>query len=121
MKYQNYHKTNAKRHQIQKIQQQKDRRLLFLHHICHQRVRFAHNKCKLWKVIGKKAGKDRLLLPWVGEAPILTIQPIDDQVDEDIDDLDDEPDANSGISSISGKIVQVIYCVIIPGEQATLR
>ena len=44
-----------------------------------------------------------MLLPWVGEAPILTIQPIDDQVDEDIDDLDDEPDANSGISSISGK------------------
>ena len=54
------------------------------------------------KVIGKKSGKDRLLLPWVGEAPILTIEPIDDQIDDDIEDLDDDPDANSGISSISG-------------------
>ena len=43
-----------------------------------------------------------MLLPWVGEAPILTIEPIDDQIDDDIEDLDDEPDANSGISSISG-------------------
>ena len=44
-----------------------------------------------------------MLLPWVGETPILTIEPIDDDpIDENIDDLDDEPDANS-ISSISGK------------------
>ena len=60
---------------------------------------------KLWKVIGKKSGKDRLLLPWVGETPILTIEPIDDDpIDENIDILDDEPDANT-ISSISGKTV----------------
>ena len=46
-----------------------------------------------------------MLLPWVGETPILTIEPIDDDpIDENIDDLDDEPDANS-ISSISGKTV----------------
>ena len=99
MKYQNYHKTNAKRHQIQKIQQQKDRRLFFDYITRVTR----ELKNKLWKVIGKKSGKDRLLLPWVGETPILTIEPIDDDpIDENIDDLDDEPDAKS-ISSISGK------------------
>ena len=44
-----------------------------------------------------------MLLPWVGETPILTIEPIDDDpIDENIDILDDEPDANT-ISSISGK------------------
>ena len=44
-----------------------------------------------------------MLLPWVGETPILTIEPIDDDpMDENIDILDDEPDANT-ISSISGK------------------
>ena len=45
-----------------------------------------------------------MLLPWVGETPILTIEPIDDDpIDENI--LNDEPDANS-ISSISGKTVR---------------
>ena len=48
-----------------------------------------------------------MLLPWVGETPILTIEPIDDDpIDENIDDLDDEPDANS-ISSISGKTATI--------------
>ena len=48
-------------------------------------------------------GKERLLLPWVGDAPMLTIHPIDDPIDENNDDLSpDQPDENS-ISSISGE------------------
>ena len=53
-----------------------------------------------------------MLLPWVGETPILTIEPIDDDlIDENIDDLDGEPDANS-ISSISGKTLTITVSVL---------